>query len=168
MSLEVTLLGDGRGALEYQKRLDLRARLEQHRFVARVTIPEELHDAYPEATVDEVERSAIEQADVVLCLEAPSHAPLGVYTEVLQYFDGSKPDKWYRCRPAEREEAAGQAPLVAGLADDAFQLIETFDYDPAEWETCGRITRACERRIDIMAHRELYRRTGRSWWRRRG
>ena len=169
LSLEVAILGDGRGTLEYDKRLELQARLGQHRFVSRITLPEDLQDAHPDATVNEVELSAIGQADVVLCLEAPSHPPLGLHTEAFGYFDGSEPDKWYLCRPADGEDAPADAPMVTGLASDAFKLIETFDYDPEEWGTCGRITRACERRINIMAHRELHRRARRSrgwrrWW----
>lgn len=155
LSLEITLLGDGRGTPEYQKRLELQERLQQHRFVSHVTIPEQLSDRHPQATADEIERSAIEQADVVLCIESPARSPLGLYTEVFGYFDSSNPDKWYRCRPMERADASGEDALVAGLADPRFRSIETFDYEPREWELCGRITARCEQRIDVMAHRKL-------------
>ena len=155
LSLEITLLGDGRETPEYQKRLELQERLQRHRFVSHVTIPEQLHDRHPEATAAEIERSAIEQADVVLCIESPARSPLGLYTEVFAYFDSANPDKWYRCRPTERADASGEDSLVAGLADPRFRSIETFDYEPEEWERCGRITARCERRIDVMAHRKL-------------
>ncbi len=155
MALEVTLLGDGRGMPEYQKRLELRDRLKRHRFVANVAIPEILHDDNPEATPDEIEMSAIEQADVVLCLEGPRRAPLGLYTEARLYFDRSKPDKWYRCRPTERADSTGEDALIAALAGDPLMRIETFNYDPKEWEECGRITAECMRRIELMAAREI-------------
>lgn len=155
LSLEVTLLGDGRETPEYQKRLELQERLQQHRFVSHVTIPEQLGDRHPQARADEIERSAIEQADVVLCIESPARSPLGLYTEVFGYFDSANPDKWYRCCPTERADASGEDALVAGLADPRFRSIETFDYEPEEWEECERITARCERRIDVMAHRKL-------------
>lgn len=160
LSLDVTLLGDGRGTPEYGKRLELQERLERHRFVSRVTLPEQLHDAYPQATVDEVERSAIEQADVVLCIESPFRPPLGLYTEVVAYFDGSDPDKWYRCRPTERVDSSGADSLIARLAEAPFRRMDTFVYDPEEWETCGRITKVCEERIELVAHRVLRRQFG--------
>ena len=160
LSLNVTLLGDGRDTPEYGKRLELQERLERHRFVSRVTIPEQLHDAYPQATVDEVERSAIEQADVVLCIESPFRPPLGLYTEVVAYFDGSDPDKWYRCRPTERVDSSGADSLIARLAEDPFRRMDTFVYDPGEWETCGRITKVCEERIELAAYRALRRQFG--------
>ena len=155
LALEITLLGDGRETPEYQKRLELQERLQQHPFVSHVTIPEQLSERHPQATADEIERGAIEQADVVLCIESPVCSPLGLYTEVFAYFDSSNPDKWYRCRPTERADARGEDSLVARLADPRFRSIETFDYEPEEWERCGRITARCERRIDVMAHRKL-------------
>ena len=158
MLLAVTLLGDGRQTREYQKRLELRERLAEHRFVATATIPEMLYDAHPDATPDEVERSAIEVADVVLCLEGPASAPLGMYTEVLTYFDAAAPDKWYRLRPSNGPDAADEEALIAGLARDPLRRIETHDYDPVEWEACDRITRLCRERIELMAYRELDRR----------
>lgn len=158
LALEVTLLGDGRGTPEYQKRLELRERLSRHRFVKHVVIPEILHDSYPDANPDEIERSAIEQADIVLCLEGPSHAPLGLYTEARLYFDRSQPDKWFRCQPTERPDHAGEDSLIAALADDPFIRMDTFDYDPEEWERCGRITSNCLKRVELMAAREIDRR----------
>lgn len=158
IALEVTLLGDGRGAPEYQKRLELRDRLSRHQFVAHVVIPEILRDEHPDASHDEIERSAIEQADIVLCIEGPNHAPLGLYTEARLYFDRSRPDKWFRCRPTERPDSAGEDSLIAALADDPFIRMDTFDYDPEEWEKCGRITLNCLRRVELMAAREIDRR----------
>lgn len=155
LSLDVTLLGDGRGTPEYQKRLELQERLQRHPFVSHVTIPEVLRDRYPDASADEVERSAIEQADIVLCLEGPRHLPLGLYTEIISYFGGTHPDKWFCCRPVDREQVASPEPLVAALARPVLKSIDTFDYDPGEWETCGRITTACEERIERVAHRIL-------------
>ena len=159
LSLEVAILGDGKGTDGYKKRQQLRRRLANHPFVSHVTIPEMLHVDYPKANVKDLEQIAIGEADVVLCLEAPSRPPLGAHTEAFGFFDDSEPDKWYRCRPAEREDELGDVPLVTTLADDAFKVIETYDYDPAEWEACGRITSACERRIEIMGYRKLNRRT---------
>ena len=158
LALEVTLLGDGRGTPEYQKRLELQERLERHPFVSHVTIPELLHDRYPDASADEVERSAIEQADIVLCLEGPRRLPLGLYTEIVSYFGDTHPDKWFYCRPVDREQVASPEPLVAALARPVLKSIDTFDYDPGEWETCGRITTACEERIERVARRILDRR----------
>ena len=162
LRLEVVLLGDGRATPEYEKRLDLQERLLRHPFVSHVTIPEQLYEQYPQATADEIERSAIEQADVVICLEGPRHQPLGLFTEVVVYFDRSTPDKWFRCRPSHRAESAAPAPLVALLAEAILRRVDTFVYDPAEWETCGRITTACEERIELTAHRESDRRAHRS------
>ena len=158
MLLEVTLLGDGRQTPEYDKRLELRERLAGHRFVATATIPEMLYDAHPDATPDEVEQSAIEVADVVLCLEGPASAPLGMYTEVRTYFDPANPDKWYRLRPSNRPDAPDEAALIVGLARDPLRRIEAHDYEPVEWEACDRITRLCQERIELMAYRELDRR----------
>lgn len=158
LRLEVALLGDGSATPEYEKRLELQERLQRHPFVSHVTIPEQLHERYPEATADEIERSAIEQADVVICLEGPLHPPLGLFTEVALYFDRSMPDKWFRCRPSYLAEPATPTPLVALLAEEILRRVDTFVYDPAEWETCGRITTACEERIDLAAHRESDRR----------
>ena len=162
LRLEVALLGDGRATPEYEKRLDLQERLRRHPFVSHVTIPEQLYGRYPQATADEIERSAIEQADVVICLEGPRHPPLGLFTEVVVYFDRSTPDKWFRCRPSHRTEPATPTPLVVLLAEAILRRVDTFVYDPAEWETCGRITTACEERIELAAHRESDRRTHRS------
>lgn len=158
LRLEVALLGDGSATPEYEKRLELQERLQRHPFVSHVTIPEQLHERYPEATADEIERSAIEQADVVICLEGPRHPPLGLFTEVARYFNKSTPDKWFRCRPLYRAEPATPTPLVTLLAEEILRRVDTFVYDPAEWETCGRITTACEERIDLVAHRESDRR----------
>lgn len=181
--LEVTLLGDGKDAPEYAKRRELQARLEQHRFVSRVTIPEVLYERNPRAIADDVERSAIGQADIVLCLEGPSNAALGVYTEMTKYFDRSDPDKWFYCRPTDRVERRqgvsdrirrliygrsteqakepGGEPLVSELARDEIKRMDTFDYDPKEWEGCGRITAALKRRIELVAYREGDRRASR-------
>lgn len=159
LRLEVALLGDGSATPEHEKRVELQERLQRHPFVSHATIPEQLHEQYPQATADEIERSAIEQADVVICLEGPRHPPLGLFTEVVVYFDRSTPDKWFRCRPSYRAEPAAAAPLVALLAEELLRRVDTFVYDPAEWETCGRITTACEERIDLAAHREDDRRS---------
>ena len=183
LRLEVTLLGDGKDAPEYAKRRELQERLEQHRFVSRVTIPEVLHERNPRATADEVERSAIGQADIVLCLEGPSHAALGVYTEMTKYFDRSEPDKWLYCRPTDRvkrrhgvsdlirrliygrstdqAEEPLREPLVTELAREDINRMVTFDYDPEEWEECGRITAAFERHVELVAYREGDRRAAR-------
>ena len=158
LALEVTLLGDGRGTPEYKKREELQERLSQHRFVKHVVIPEILHDDNSDANSDEIEESAIGRADIVLCLEGPNHAPLGLYTEARLYFDRSRPDKWFRCRPTERPDSTGEDSLIAALADDPFIRMDTFDYDPEEWERCGRITSNCLRRIELMAAREIDRR----------
>lgn len=159
--LEVTLLGDGSGTQEYSKRLELRERLESHRFVSRVTIPEILHERNPLATVGEVERSAIERADVVLCLEGPQRPALGLHTEMTKYFDRTTPDKWFYGRPTDQAEKPSTEPLVTQLARDEIKRIVTFDYDPKEWAECGRITAAFEGRIELMAHREGDRRASR-------
>lgn len=159
LQLEITLLGDGKETPEYQKRLELRDRLAQHPFVANVTIPELLHEAHPQATLDEVERSAIDEADVVVCLEGPARPPLGVYTEVVGYFDETEAEKWYLCLPTGRDAASGEDPLVVGLAHQKLESVELFRYEPTQWEKCGRITAACERRIRLMARRELIRRS---------
>lgn len=158
VSLEVTLLGDGSETQEFTKRLELQERLTSNRFVRTVTIPEELQENHPEATADEVERSAIEEADVVLCLEAPTGAPLGLYTEVWSYFDHSATEKWYRLCPAKRPESAGEGALIAGLASDLLSVIETHTYDPEEWSECSRITALCEQRIELVARRVLHQR----------
>ena len=158
LRLEVALLGDGSATPEYEKRLELQERLQRHPFVSHVTIPEHLHERYPQATADEIERSAIEQADVVICLEGPRQPPLGLFTEVALYFDRTTPDKWFCCRPSYRAEPAALSPLVALLAEELLLRVDTFVYDPVEWETCGRITTACEERIDLAAHRESDRR----------
>ena len=158
VTLEVTLLGDGRGTPEYQKRLELRDRLSRHQLVALVVIPEILHDDNPDANLEEIESSAIEQADVVLCLEGPNQMPLGFYGETRIYFDRSQPDKWFRCRPTERADSTGEDTLIAGLAADPLMRIETFDYYPGEWENCERITSNCLRRVELMAAREIDRR----------
>lgn len=157
LRLEVALLGDGSATPEYEKRVELQERLQRYPFVSHVTIPEQLYEQYPEATADEIERSAIMQADVVICLEGPRQPPLGLFTEVVAYFDKSTPDKWFRCRPLYRAEPV-PPPLVALLAEELLLRVDTFVYDPAEWETCGRITTACKERIDLAAHRESDRR----------
>lgn len=181
--LEVTLLGDGKDTPEYAKRREVQARLERHRFVSRATIPEMLHARNPRASADEVERSSIGQADVVLCLEGPSRAAHGVYTEMTKYFDRSDPDKWFYCRPTDRverrrgvsglihrllygrsaaqAEEPGREPLVSELARDDIKRMDTYDYAPEEWEGCDRITAALERRIELVAYREGDRRVSR-------
>ena len=157
LSLEVTLLGDGRETSEYAKRLEVRERLLSHPFVSHVIIPEELQDAFPNAGADDVERSAIEEADVVLCLEAPARPPLGLYTEVWSYFEFTRQarDKWYRIQPMARPEVPRFQSLIENLANDALQLIDTHDYHPDEWEDCDRITSLCERRISLIARWRL-------------
>ena len=158
LALEVTLLGDGRRTPEYKKRKELQRRLSQHRFVKHVVIPEILHDGNCDANPDEIEESAIGRADIVLCLEGPNQAPLGLYTEVRLYFDRSQPDKWFLCRPSERSDSTGEDALITGLAADPLMRIETFDYYPGEWENCERITSNCLRRVELMAAREIDRR----------
>ncbi len=155
VGLAITILGDGRDTPEFSKRLELKERLAGSPFVASVTIPEQLHERNPAATPEEVERSAIEAADVVLLLEAPASPPLGGHTEARIYFDRSVPDKWFRVRPIDREDFADNQPLVSGLARDSFLRIETFEYESAEWEGCGRITASCQRRISLMGYREV-------------
>ena len=158
LALEVTLLGDGRRTPEYKKRKELQKRLSEHRFVKHVVIPEILHADNLDANPDEIEEGAIGRADIVLCLEGPNQAPLGLYTEVRLYFDRSQPDKWFLCRPTERPDSAGEDSLIAALAYDPFIRMDTFDYDPEEWERCGRITSNCLRRIELTAAREIDRR----------
>ena len=155
IQLDVVILGDGRGAPGFEKRLEVRERLSEHRFVAAVTIPEILYDAYPEATPDEVERSAIQTADVIICLESPLNPPLGMYTEVRTYLDFAAVHKWYLLQPSFRDRTSEDEALVAGLARSDLDLIESQDYEPGEWERCDRITRLCAKRIELMVNRRL-------------
>ncbi len=159
ISLEVTILGDGRGTEGFTKRLQLRNRLQDHRFVGAVTIPELLHKALPDATPHEVEMSAIGEADVVLCLESPDRPPLGLYTELWSYFDDSTIDKWYLLRPADREQQPEDRALITGLARPMLDVIDSQDYDPAEWVDCQRITAAFEARIELIGRRRLRRKS---------
>ena len=153
VSLAVAILGDGRGTPEYQKRLELRERLSAHQFVGEVTIPEILLDTHPGSSLDDIERSAIETADVVICLEGPHNPPLGLYTEVLAYLAPGDLDKWFRLQPWDRADGTPSNSLVAGLVEDSLQRIETQGYDVPAWETCDRITAACARRIKLVGLR---------------
>ena len=150
VALVVTILGDGRDTPEYGKREELLDRLSTHDFVREVTIPELLLDAHPNANLDEVERSAIETADLVICLEGPNNPPLGLYTEVLAYLESTDLEKWYRLEPWDRDSGAGSEPLVSGLAQERLRRVETQHYERAAWESCERITAACFRRVDLV------------------
>ena len=157
ISLEVTILGDGRGTEGFTKRLQLRDRLQGHRFVGAVTIPELLHQTHPDASAHEVELSAIGEADVVLCLESPDRPPLGLYTELWSYFNDSAVDKWYLLRPTFREPQQEDQALITGLARAMLEVVDSQDYDPAEWVECRRITAAFEARIELIGRRRLRR-----------
>ncbi len=153
MSLVVTILGDGRGTSEYQKREDLRDRLLGHRFVDEVTLPELLFERNQFAHLEDVERSAIEAADVVICLEGPQGPPLGMYTEVVAYLVPGSEDKWYRVAPWDRENSESAEPLVSGLANEILRLVETQRYERTAWSSCDRITAACVARVDLVGLR---------------
>ncbi len=157
VSLEVALLGDGTGTPEYGKRLELQERLQSLPFVATVTIPEQLQEAYPDATSEEIEQSAIGEADVVLCLESPARPPLGLYTEVRLYFDDTTPEKWFLMRPEQRRSTPEDSVLIAGLAKELLSLIESDHYDPDEWADCQQITASFTKRLNLMAGRKLRR-----------
>ena len=150
----VTVLGDGAGTAGYEKRLAVRDHLLHHAdFVLEVTIPEELASAHPEAKLDDVEASAIEAAHVVLCIEAPDQAPLGLYTELARYFKPAEADKWYRLRPIDRPAPAEHPSLVAGLASELVARIDDCPYPPDRWESCDFIRTACANRVTLAALR---------------
>lgn len=149
----VTVLGDGVGTAGYEKRVTVRDHLlTSVEEALEVTIPEELANDYPNATLDEVESTAIESAHVVLCIEAPDQEPLGLYTELARYFKPAEADKWFRLWPINRPEPQHPS-LVAGLAGEFVAKIDEYPYQPEHWESCEFIRMACTRRVRQTALR---------------
>ena len=149
----VTILGDGRGTSGYEKRLTIRDHLlASVDEVIEVTIPEEVAGNFPDATLDEVESTAIDSAHVVLCIEAPNQEPLGLYTELARYFRPNEADKWFRVWPIDRPDPL-HASLVSGLATEFVWRIDEYPYQPEHWESCEFIRMVCARRVRQAALR---------------
>lgn len=147
VGIVVTVLGDGEGQPGFDKRRSVQEHLQGLTGVAEVTLPEDMYRQYPSAHVDDIERSAIMTADVVLCIEAPHAPPRGLYTEFNNYFNPDDASRWYRIYPSDRPDPQSDSALVDRLAADDIACIIDYPYDREWWEDCEIIRAASEKRV---------------------
>ncbi len=148
VQLVVTVLGDGKGQPGFGKRRTVKEHLLGISGIEDVTLPEDLHVQNPTAHVEDIETAAIEEADVVICIEAPSGPPLGLYTELVKFFDPNRAERWYRIHPSQEPGDAERPALVEGFAADAVASIGAYEYEVHRWESCETIRAACAKRVE--------------------
>ena len=149
LGVVVTILGDGKDGDGYEKRVKVRERLVGLPRVREVSLPEEVLEEYRSIGANEeiAERAAIEDADLVICLEPPGHHPLGVYSELRMYWDEDEHMKWFRVYPVSRPDPGDASALIGKSAQPYIEAMESVPYQEKHWEGCERIRNVCEARV---------------------
>lgn len=143
----VTILGDGKDTIGYDKREEIKRHLDDMDGVLEVSMPEMLYDLHGEADVEDVELAAIGSAHLIICLEPPDKHPLGMYTEIERYFRIREANKWFWVYPESRPNPRDDGSMVAAIAHNLIECMEPFEYRESEWERCERIRAGCEGRV---------------------